>query len=251
MLSLRNEWNFRILGRVMSSDWKSYKQYIKSFSGALLILLPMLMSASTWAASFPARARLIVSTTQVKVPELNELLSSRGFDSVSLLPSVGVEITRPLGSRFEAGFRYQFRLLTRGVEGLDFGGGSPFAAFRQDTIQAIARLSVVRRKVFRADLVAGVGGNNSRFEIKNTAQDGELNRTALGDFVSTPMGSVGASFGFGAGKFYLMSEVGYERNRIPDLVKSGALTTSINTIDISGPYVMLSILFDGISASRR
>jgi hypothetical protein len=218
------------------------------FAAPLALLI---LCNPAWAASFKVRARLLGSATQLSVPELNEFLNSRGFDSASLLPTVGVEVTRPMGSRFEAGLRYQFRIMTRGLEGLSFSGTPPFAAFRQDTIQAVARVGMVRRKAFRADLVAGVGGNNTRFEIKNTAQDGELKRTSFADFVSSPMGSVGASLGFGAGKFFFVSEVGYERNRVADLVPSGALGTSIRTIDISGPYLMFGLLFDGASTSGR
>lgn len=223
---------------------------VLSFVGGV-ILVALLQGEAQAAATFQARARLLVSATQIEVPELNSLLQSLGFQSANVLPSVGVEITQPMGKWFEAGLRYQLRFLTRGIQGLATNDQSALAALRQDSIQAVARVSVLKRKFLRADLVAGFGGNNTRFELRNTNQDGELSRTDLGDFVATPVASVGASLGFGVKKIYVTTEVGFERNRIPDLLKTGAITSSISTIDISGPYAMVALMFDGVTASSR
>jgi hypothetical protein len=218
----------------------------------LLPFIVLCQSASVGASTrFPAKARVFVSATQVDVPEFNSLLASEGFSAVDLIPSVGVEITRPFGNWFEAGLRYNMRFLTRGVEGLNVNDSTSIAALRQDSVQGVARLTVLRTRMLRADFVAGLGGNNTRFELRNTAQDGKLTRANLADFFATPMACYGASVGIGAKGVYLTAEAGYEHNRIPDLVQTGAIGSSISVLNLSGPYVIVSAMFDGITATQR
>jgi len=217
----------------------------------LSLLLGLTVPGIASAEPLLIRARLLAGVTQFSSPDLDSLLTSQNFKTASLLPRAAVEISRPIFSRFEVGLRYQLRFLKRGLQGLSNEETTPFAALRQDSFQAMARVSLIQTKLLWLDVGGGIGGYNTQFEFKNTSQDGELSKSSLSDFGASPMYSFGASGGIGAKGFYLVGELGYERSRVTDLQASGSMPTNVQVMDLSGPYFMLGMMFDGLTATSH
>jgi len=72
-------------------------------------------------------------------------------------------------------------------------------------------------------------------------------KDSFGSFVS----SYGATLGIGYKWVYLIVEAGYEDNRISSLKRTGTASTAIRDINLSGNFVSVGLLFDGIKASSK
>lgn len=217
----------------------------------LFILLGLTVPGSASAEPILVRARLFGGVTQINSTDLDGLLTSQSFKTAGLLPGAGVEISRPIFPLFEVGLRYQLRFLKRGLQGLSAEETTPYAALRQDSFQVMARLTLIRTKLLWFDAAGGIGGYNTQFEFKNTSQDGELSSSSLKDFGASPMYSFGASAGVGARGFYLIGELGYERSRATKLGATGSMPASVTTMDLSGPYFLLGMMFDGLATTSN
>ncbi|MCM2321827.1 MAG: hypothetical protein NDJ90_01035 [Oligoflexia bacterium] len=214
-----------------------------------LLILTFAGSALADLKSFPAQGRLFVGNTVVRPTELNREMTAQGLDTFNGLTSFGVEITYPALRFLDLGMRYTRRL---GMEYVS-GGNSTlhYGAIGQNAILLLARVPFLRTSVFKFDIFAGAGGTNTTLEMKTPSLDGKLSKVGPAEWFAAPTWSYGASAGLGYKKFYFFVEGGFERNVITKMASSGTMTGNVGTLDLSGRYVMLGLLFDGISASRK
>jgi hypothetical protein len=223
------------------------------WEAASLFALLVLSSAQTGlcAESFPAQGRLFVGNTFISPAELNSEMSAQGLTPFKGMPELGLEITYPLWRLLDVGMRYSRRGATEYLAGST--AATTFRGdLRQDSILLLARVPVVRTQVLKFDLFAGFGGNNTTFEIASAGENGQLTRKASSElWVASPEASAGASVGVGYRKFFLYVEGGYDLNRAHHLARTGTVGGSVGTIDLSGPYVLLGVLFDGISGTKQ
>lgn len=200
--------------------------------------------------TFPAQARLFMATTSINPAELNQEMSSEGLKGFDGIGQIGVEITYPITRFLDVGMRYGRRNVTKDELSADTATAYQ-GSVQQDAILLLARLPILRTSLLKFDVFGGVGGSNTTFELKSASRDGTLSRKATDDVFASPILSYGASAGIGFKKFYLYVEGGFDRNRVTPLSSSGNMSGSVNSLELSGQYFMIGLLFDGISATKK
>lgn len=199
--------------------------------------------------SFTAQARLFLGSASIKPDEMNALLTSQNLKNIQSYGQFGLEITYPLTPFLDVGMRYSRRSAST-LTSLS-PSGTPYADLWQDAILLLARVPVLRSALFRADVFGGLGGTNTTLDIRTATMNGTLARKGPDKWIGAPYLSAGASAGIGYKSFYFYLESGYDFNKVSGLSQSGTITGSLNTIQLSGPYVMLGLMFDGVTATKR
>ncbi|MNL54974.1 hypothetical protein D3C87_1783510 [compost metagenome] len=110
----------------------------------------------------------------------------------------------------------------------------------------LARVPFYKTDIIKLDAFAGVGGSNTTMTVKTGSMDGEYTRKESGDWVATPIAAAGMSFAIGYKQFYFVVEGGIESNKVDSLKRSGTTSASIDTLDLSGSYFSVGLLFDGV-----
>ncbi|MDD4973488.1 MAG: hypothetical protein PHY93_04015 [Bacteriovorax sp.] len=197
------------------------------------------------------QGRLFLANTNVnKLDNLNNAITNEGLKKIDKTTNFGVEITFPTFRFFEPGMRY-----TRRTFSADENPSNSLTNYEaqgtQDSIQFLARFPFIRSSFFRFDIFGGVGGNNTTLKISTAASNGELSRSATGDWFATPYYAAGSSIGFGFKSILLYAEGGYEANKVNKLQKTGTISSNISSLDLSGSYFMIGIMFDGIKGFQK
>jgi hypothetical protein len=176
-------------------------------------------------------------------------LTAQGLKKIDNITMYGVEATYTALKYFEYGFRYTKRYVREEEDPLDVPSTDFHSMINQDSILLLARLPLLKRKVVRGDVFAGVGGSNTTFTIKSATQDGELTRKETKDWVASPYAAVGGSIGVGYKSFFFMVEAGYEYNKIDKFKRTGNINNNVDSINLSGGYINIGLLFDGLTAT--
>lgn len=222
---------------------------IKTFSW---ILVAFILSGvdTSWASQFPAQARLFAGALSANPSELNQEMTSQGLKEFKSILQYGVEITYPVAKYLDAGIRYQKRYLKN--EEVNPSPNSGYnALLDQDTILLIARVPFWKTETVRLDIFGAVGGSNTTLKIKSGTQDGELSRRESNDWLASFNTAVGGSVAVGFKSFYLVFEGGFESNKIDSFKRSGNINSNIQTVDLSGGYLTVGLMFDGITATTK
>jgi hypothetical protein len=213
-------------------------------------VLVVLIIQSTWAKDIPVQGRVFISTTNTnKLNDLNTAMTNEGLKKIDKLTSFGVEIIFSKFIIFEPGIRYTRRTFITD-ENPSNSLTNYEASLTQDSYLLLARIPFVKSSFFSFDIFGGVGGNNTKIKIKTATSDGELNRTVK-DWLATPYYTAGSSIGLGFKSILLYAEGGYETNKVNKLQKSGTVASSFSSLDLSGSYIMLGIIFDGVKATQK
>jgi hypothetical protein len=200
---------------------------------------------------FPARGRLFIGSTKITPTEINDAMTADGMGKFDMLNQMGVEISTRLVGPLDFGFRYAKRMQSVEEDPTDLTTEYK-GELTQDTLQLIVRTNVLRSKILRADVFAGAGGANSSLKLKTATQDGEIHKKASSsDWYGSLITSFGATVGIGYNWVYFVVEGGLETNKVRDLKSSGATAQNIGEFDLSGGYLTVGLLFDGIKASKR
>ncbi|WP_413578136.1 hypothetical protein ACLVWU_06295 [Bdellovibrio sp. HCB290] len=198
----------------------------------------LLTSSSAFSADLGlGQGRLFLGSAQVSPSELNTELTAQGIKNVDLNNQFGIEITFPTFEYLQLGLRYSHHLLSQDAS---TSGNDYKASLTQDSMMGVARIPLVKSDVVRFDLFAGVGASKSSYTIKSASQDGKLEKDV------SPIAAAGASVAVGYKKFFLFFEGGYESNKLDDLSSSGTINTNVKSIDLSGSYLLMGLMFDGI-----
>ena len=216
----------------------------------VLLLLSLSPIQSFAAAQFPAKARLFVGVTTVDPEDVNEEMTAQGLKEFENVSKLGVEITYAAAKFFDVGLNYTHRQMDR--DELNSTPSTDWnASLKQDSVSMVGRLPFLKSKFVRMDVFAAVGGTNTTLTVKTATQDGELSRKESNDWFASVMTTYGASIAVGYKKFYLVLEGGIEANKVGSLKRSGNLNSNVETIDLSGSYASIGLLFDGITASTK
>ena len=196
------------------------------------------------------QARLFAGVTDVKPENLNQELTAQGLREFKSISKFGAEITYPVARFLDVGMNYTKRYMSR--DEIDSDPSTDYQALLdQDTISLVARVPVLKTGIVRLDAVAGIGGSNTTLTLKSASQDGELLRREGGDWLATLYSNYGASIAIGYKNFFLVVEGGVESNKVDSFKRKGTINENIHTIDLSGSYVTVGLLFDGISAHKK
>ncbi len=202
------------------------------------------------AKEFPVQARLFAGNSAADPKDLNDELTAQSLDQMKKITFFGAEATYVAARYLNVGFRYTKRMVD--VDEVGSGIGTDYSArLDQDSVMAIARLPVIRTKFFFIDAFGGVGGTNTTFKIKSATQDGELSKREANDWFARPVLAYGGSFGLGYDKFFIAGEVGMENNKVDGFKRSGTVNNNVEVIDLTGSYFMISLIFNGVPASRK
>lgn len=216
----------------------------------ILTILIFFMTKSVYAADILVQGRVFIANTKINPTELNSALNSEGLKTIDKTTNFGVEITFPKFVFLEPGMRY-----TRRTFNAEENPASSLTNYEakgtQDSILFLARVPLVRSSFFRFDVFGGIGGNNTRVKLKTAMSDGELSRSATGDWLATPYYAAGSSVGFGFRNVYLYAEGGYENNKVSSLRQTGTIHTSVSSLDLSGSYFMIGLMFDGVKGFKK
>ncbi len=214
----------------------------------LSVCVGLMMTMVSWGAlatEFPVQARLFAGATAIKPEALNTEMTAQGLKNMETLTQVGVEITYPALPYVNLGFRYSRRLATQDETNSD-AATEYLASLNQDSLLALVRLTVLKSDFFRLDAFAGAGGSNTSYKIKTASQDGELTRREGNDWFATPYFSYGGSVAVGYKWVFLALEAGFESNKVDGFKRVGTVNDNVQAIDLSGSYVLLALVFDGI-----
>lgn len=221
----------------------------KLINGITLVFLGA-VCLSAEAKEFPVQARLFAGMTTIKPNDVNDELEILGIEKIDGITNYGVEMTYPILPFLDAGLRYTRRYV-KNEEVTPTVGMDYYAKIEQDGIAGILRIPFLKTKILRLDAFGAAGGSNTTMTIKTAAQDGELSRKASGDWFSTPYFAAGGSLALGYKMFYIAFEGGVETNKIDSLKRKGTVSTNIETIDLSGSYFAIALVFDGVKASSK
>jgi hypothetical protein len=215
----------------------------------LVAVVAFTANSSFAADTFQASARLFASLVWPSTAELNAEMRNQGLKEYTAFGKVGVEMTVPF-SIFDVGLNYATRYLEQD-ELVSDPNTSYHAAFNQNMFQLVARLPFLKTDYIRMDVFAGVGGSNTSLSVYTASQNGELSRKESNDWFASLYSSYGASVGVGYKNFYIYVEGGYDSNKIDGFKRTGTINNNIQTIDLSGMYGTLGIMFDGVTARKQ
>ena len=197
----------------------------------------------------PVQGRVFLGTTPVSPDDLNSDLESEGLKELDAYSHYGVEILYPVTGLLEVGLRYTKHYNLLDEKPAD-SATEYQAIIEQDSVMAVLRVPFFKSKFIRGDVFAGFGGLNTTYSMKTAAQDGELsNKDSSGWFAGTTS-SYGASVAIGYNMVYFVMEAGLENNKVEDFKKKGTIN-DIDSLDLSGGYFTVGILFDGVKATKK
>ena len=212
----------------------------------IVITCLLIFVQTTQAESSTGQGRLFIGSTKIDPKDLNSELESENLKSLDAITQYGVEITFPVTNFLNTGLRY-----TKKATFADEKDSSSTTNFEskisQEAMLAVARLLVKKTDSAYFDTFIAVGGTNTDFKINSATQDGELDKK--NSFFANPVYSAGASVAVGFTKVYFVIETGYEYNLVDKLKSSGTVNSNVDKINLSGGYVTVGLMFDGIPIS--
>ncbi len=216
------------------------------FMVIISVLTLLCFTQATFAESSTGQGRLFVGSTKVDPKNLNAELEAENLKSLDAITQYGVEITFPVTSFLNTGLRYTKKATF--ADEKDSSSSTNFESkISQEAMLAVARLLVKKTDSAYFDTFIAVGGTNTDFKINSATQDGELDKK--NSFFANPIYTAGASVAIGFKKVYFVIETGYEYNLVDKLKSSGTVNNNVDKINLSGGYVTVGLMFDGIPIS--
>jgi hypothetical protein len=215
-----------------------------------IVVFVFYAGVATAAEDFPVNARLFAGLTKVSPEDLNTEMTAQSLKKIDDITQFGVEATLTPFRYFNFGFRYTKRYV-HNEENPASAATDYYGQIDQDSVLLIVRIPVIQSEFIRADVFGGAGGSNTTFTIKTATQSGELTRAKGNDWFATPCTAFGASVGVGYKKLYLVAEAGMESNKITKLDRTGNVNSNVSSIDLSGSYLSLGLMFTGIPPHKK
>lgn len=221
---------------------------IKASQYLAIIAFSFLCSQQVLAKEIPVQGRFFIGSTSIDPKNVNESVTPQGIKKIDNTAQYGVEVTYPLLKYLNVGARYTKRLINNEEDPSD--GSTDFSTkVDQDSVLLLARVPFVKTDIFMVDAYAGVGGTNTSLKIKTAGQDGELSHKAAEGWFANPYAAAGVSFSIGYKQVFVVLEGGYEMNKVDGFSRTGSISNSVDTLDMSGSYLTLGLVFDGVPGS--
>lgn len=216
----------------------------------LTLLVLGLCQAASGADFMMVQGRVFLGGTSVNPQNFNTALEAEGLKKLETVTNYGAEITFPTFRFLELGARYTRRQFTQ--EENPANATTEYSAKgTQNSYLLLARIPFIRSSMFRFDVFGGAGGSNTDIKIKTASYDGELSKSAGSQWYATPYVATGASLGLGFRHVYVYFEGGYESNKVKDFKKTGTVNPAFSSLDLSGSYFLVGLMFDGIRGYRK
>ncbi|HRK07821.1 MAG TPA: hypothetical protein PLZ57_08645 [Pseudobdellovibrionaceae bacterium] len=238
------------LWAILRSNFESSRRMHQLLLGALLITGGVFGEQTVAAKEVPAQGRVFAGLSQVKPTQFNDEMRAQGLKELTQAGMFGAEITFPMLKIFELGMSYTRRPLF--LDEKDSVQSTEYeASLTQDAVFGVARVAFFKTPWLRADVFGAVGGANTSIKIKTATQDGELAKKEANDWFATLVTRAGASVGVGYNQVFFYVEGGYETNKVDSFKRTGNLNGNIQSLDLSGSYVSIGLMFDGVKATRN
>lgn len=191
----------------------------------------------------PGQLRLFIGTLSSSPKQVNSELEAQGIGTFGSLSTFGIEGTYQVFPRVNFGVRGEGKwqkvkeLASPPVDALN----PYYSSVQQSAALLVLRVDVVRTPVFRFDIFGGAGTAATKMDLRTAAGDSSYSRT-----MSSMISEAGASLGVGWSNIYFVIEGGLEWNKVNSLSKTGASSTAVTEIDLSGSFVTVGVLFNGL-----
>lgn len=211
------------------------------------IVIGLCSISANAAENIPVTARLFAGAQSIKSDDVDTVMTAQGFDKIDSLLRFGAEATYPVAGFLDAGFRYTRRWVQKADNDVstDYLG-----ELTQDGVGLILRVPFLRTKFLRVDAFGEYAGTNTTFSIKSASVNGKYEKKGPESWFGDSSSSYGASVGVGYNNFLFVVEVGYENNIVDGLTASGTTASNISSMDLSGSYVSIGLVFDGVAEKR-
>lgn len=209
-----------------------------------LIALTSILFFSVIANAAPHKllGRVTFGQGQTDFTELNPVMAGHGIQDFKNLNKVGIEVTYPVLEYLELGGRFEQHTASRpSISGSTTTDGS----ISQDTLEAIVRVPFVKNSYFRMDVFGGYGASNTTIKIYSPSETGKFRHTGADKWNNAIVSSYGLSAAVGVKGISLYTEVGYQSNVVETFEKTGNLSSTLDRLDLSGPYASVGLLLDG------
>lgn len=210
----------------------------------LAFVFLFLLSPVSRAEQFPAKGRLLIGSISGNPSELNTEMTTQGINKFETITKAGVDITYAATSFMDLGLRYE-HVMQKNLEATQTNSNFN-ANLTQDAVMGVARFPLMKSEFTRFDVFGAAGVGNTNFSILNASQDGQLTTNGYKTFC----GEVGASVGIGYKNVFFLIEGGYESNKVGSLETANNINGNVKSIDMSGSYLMIGLMFDGITATK-
>ncbi len=221
------------------------------FQIAIVVFFQLVISSVYAAGEFPVQGRFFLGSTTIEPKDFNTVVEGEGLAKYDKLNYLGVEITYPVLGFLNVGGRYHRRSARANVAGSTFDTDN-HALITQDSVLFLARGTVFSSPIFKIDIFGGVGSSTTKFKIKTGSQDGELTKApATENGFGSLLTSYGVSALVGYSWIYLFVEGGIEQNKISGFDRKGTVSNSFQELDMSGPYIMVGLMLDGLKGSNK
>ena len=209
------------------------------------IAVVSLYSISSLAAD-KGQGRLFLGSTKINPDDVNTELESQGLKEFDMINQFGVEITLPALKFANAGFRYTHRMVKE--EELVASTVTDYnAELTQQVFAGILRAPLNNSDYAKFDLFVGAGVTSSELKIKSLTQDGSVDKKGY----TSPMAVAGGSASFGVKSVFFTIEAGYEYNKVTGLKETGTVSGNIDEFDLSGGYLTIGLMFDGVPVFKK
>lgn len=217
---------------------------MQKLKSALALGLILLSTQTTLAKSDLGQGRLFLGYTKGDPKELKTELAAQGLKDADGINNFGIEITFPTYEYLQLGLRYNHHLM--GLDELTSDPATDYKAeIKQDTFAGVARVPFYKSDFVVMDVFAAVGVAMTNYTEKTASIDGTLKNSA------SPYYTAGASMAFGYKQYFLFFEGGYEGNKVSDLKREGTINNNLNTLELSGTYFLVGLMFDGIPIFKK
>lgn len=207
----------------------------------LMLAFVFIYSQSALSArEFPAQLRLYTGKSLINSTVINDYLATQTLDPMKEVGRVGIELGAMANKHIYLGFKYNL-----GQKTIDGPTSGESVTLTHGFGQIIGRVAFVKADTHYVDFLLGIGGASLAL-LKKGNTDSMLERT---DY-SSRIFNAGFSAGIGYKRFFIFTEVGYEKNYVGPMERTQGTLAPIEGVDLSGPYATVGIMIDGIPVSK-
>jgi hypothetical protein len=191
-------------------------------------------------ADVPVQIRLFVGSTTAAPTQLNDELVNQSIEKIKNTSRYGLESSYQMAPRFNLGLNYTGRQADENGT----GSSTNDEKLKQDSFSAVAHLALVKNDFMLWDIFGSGGAASTSMTLNAASASGTLKNN-----YSSVVSTYGTTFAFGYKKYFFLIEGGYETNKVGSLKRTGSVNQSVKNIDLSGSFVNIGLLIDGLPTS--
>lgn len=191
----------------------------------------------------PNQIRVWVGTQSVSPGPVNDYLTSQALKTFGNVGTYGIEGTHKFLSRLNFGVRGEGKYQkVKETAAVSADPANPYySSIQQVSALLVLRLDLVKSQFLKIDAFGAAGTTSTSMDLRTSLGDSNYSHA-----MTSPVTKVGGSVGLGWSNIYFLVEAGYESNKVGSFTRTGATTSSIDTLDLSGSFVNVGLIFQGL-----